>query len=68
MTTITYIGTLSGRPRFEMSDEDEMRLHGLLPAWVVKGMDDGKIKLDGETLVVGSSRLVVGESFSELDL
>ena len=68
MAAITYTGILSGRPRFEMSDEDEMALHGLLPAWVIKGMDDEVIKLDGETLVVGVRRLVAGESFSELDL
>jgi len=65
---ITYTGTLSGRPRFEMSDEDELRTHGLLPAWLIKAMDDEIIKLDGETLIVGSSRFVAGESFSELDL
>jgi hypothetical protein len=68
MTKITYTGILSGRPRFEMSDEDEMRTHGLLPAWLIKGMDDEVIRLDGETLVVGSSRFVAGEQFSELDL
>lgn len=65
---IKFTGVLSGRPRFEMSDEDEMRLHGLLPAWVIKGMDDEKIRLDGETLVVGARRLVAGEAFSEMDL
>lgn len=68
MTNIHYTGVVSGRPRFEMSDEDELALHGLLPAWVIKGLDEEAIKLDGETLVVGVRRLVVGEIFSELDL
>lgn len=64
---IKFEGIRNNRPVLRMDAETERVNQGRFPKWVIRALDDGRIRLDGATLHVGNKPLSVGQSFREPD-
>lgn len=64
---IKFTGIRNNRPQLEMDADTERANRGCFPKWVIKAMDDKRIRMEGSELLVGSRRLSIGASFAESD-